>query len=211
MKRFILVSFGFLAWAFYEMSGGADFVPISAEMAALQPAEQTVTETKIDTPDDSIQITRVVANPAKTVPVDTTPPGFGTEEAEEDTVTRVSLDLTSLDAALGASEEVPTNAPIVEGNVISSADTPAIIPSLIVPNDSGAVNASVSTQGDIRSVSGNRVNVRGGPGTDFEVVTKLGRGDSVEVLQDNGDGWVLMRPLDGGPEGWMADFLLTNG
>jgi len=30
-------------------------------------------------------------------------------------------------------------------------------------------------------------------------------------LQDPGNGWVKLRPLDGGPEGWMAEFLLTSG
>lgn len=54
-------------------------------------------------------------------------------------------------------------------------------------------------------------NVRGGPGTDYGVVTKLTSGDAVEVLMDNGDGWVKMRPVDGGVEGWMADFLLAAG
>ena len=34
MKRFILLTFGFLGWAFYEMSGGADFQPASVRMAA---------------------------------------------------------------------------------------------------------------------------------------------------------------------------------
>jgi len=106
---------------------------------------------------------------------------------------------------------VPQNVdvPQTAGSVISSADTPAIIPSLIAPEAQPAqVNSGYT--GDIRRVSGSRVNVRGGPGTTYGVVTKLLRGDEVEILQDNGDGWVLMRPLDGGPEGWMADFLLTT-
>jgi uncharacterized protein YgiM (DUF1202 family) len=55
------------------------------------------------------------------------------------------------------------------------------------------------------------VNVRGGPGTDFGIVTRLVRGDEVEILEDNGDGWVRLRLLGGGTEGWMADFLLTDG
>ena len=216
MAKFILLTFGFLGWAFYEMSGGADFVPISVEMAALQEAEQAASDNQAEDTDIPREVTRVAAVPEKTRPVDTAPPGFETQDGEE-MVTRVALDLTSLNSALGANEEAPATAPAVEGNVISSGDTPAIIPSLIVPNDTGIVNASLTTDagstagGDIRSVSGNRVNVRGGPGTEFDVVSKLGRGDDVEVLQDNGDGWVLMRPLEGGPEGWMADFLLTNG
>ena len=64
---------------------------------------------------------------------------------------------------------------------------------------------------DIRVVSGNRVNVRGGPGTGFDVVNRLVRGEEVEIIEDNGDGWVKMRPVSGGKEGWMADFLLASG
>ena len=31
----------------------------------------------------------------------------------------------------------------------------------------------------------------------------------VEVIRDNGDGWVKLRVLDSGRVGWMADFLLV--
>ncbi|MEO1555213.1 MAG: SH3 domain-containing protein, partial [Pseudomonadota bacterium] len=62
-----------------------------------------------------------------------------------------------------------------------------------------------------RSVSGNSVNVRGGPGTNFSVVNRMVRGDKVEILQDPGQGWVQLRPVGGGPVGWMADFLLSDG
>ena len=55
------------------------------------------------------------------------------------------------------------------------------------------------------------MNVRGGPGTHFDVVGKLTRGAEVEVLAENGDGWVEMRSIDGATLGWMADFLLNKG
>ena len=216
MKRFILLSFGFLGWVFYEMSGGADFEPASVRMARLNPVDETPTvvvaesETQAPTPP-------VIAVPTSTF-VDTDPP-------LDDTVTRVALNLTSLQEVLSETDVTEptgdtaahddTGVPVNVGVTLSSADTPAIIPSLIAPNE-GVVSgetAGLSTSGtaDIRTVSANRVNVRGGPGTDFGVVTKLTRGDAVEILQDNGDGWVKMRTLDGGPEGWMADFLLADG
>ena len=37
MKTFILLTFGFLTFAFYEMSGGSDFEPASARMAEAEP------------------------------------------------------------------------------------------------------------------------------------------------------------------------------
>lgn len=63
---------------------------------------------------------------------------------------------------------------------------------------------------DIRSVKGNRVNFRNGPGKTYGVVGKLTGGSKTEVLQDPGNGWVKIRTEDG-KIGWMADFLLTAG
>ena len=206
MKRFILLSFGFLGWAFYEMSGGSDFESRSDQMARLNPKP-------------AVQMAET-AEPEviKTAFVDTDPP---LNDADND-VTRIALNLTTLQDVLGETDVAEPETMVASninpdsgvpqnvGTVTSSMDTPAIIPSLIAPND-GITIALIQAQGDIRKVSGNRVNVRGGPGTDFGVVTKLGRGSEVRVVLDNGDGWVKMQPLDGSPEGWMADFLLTGG
>lgn len=207
MGKFILLTFGFLGWAFYEMSDGPDFQPASVRMAAATPAVEEVApqKAKAEVPAPKV---------AKIVPVDTTPPGYG-KNTQDQQVSRVALNLTTVrNAAVITNASLVTNAsyvPINAGSMSSTENTPAIIPSLIVPGDSGAVSSDTASYGEIRSVSGNRVNVRGGPGTDYGVVTKLERGASVEILADNGDGWVKMRPLNGGPEGWMADFLLTNG
>ncbi|WP_281993161.1 SH3 domain-containing protein [Sulfitobacter geojensis] len=201
MLRFIMLSFGFLGWSFYEMSGGSDFDAEAIRAARLAAAEEPaviVQKEIVTTPQP------VVLAAAPKVVVDTDPP-------LDNGVTRVSLNLTTLgDVSSGADREiVPQNASLVT----SSADTPAIIPSLIDPNDgvSNAVSIPTSAAADIRTVSGNRVNVRGGPGTDFGVVSRLVRGDEVKIIQDDGNGWVRFEPLDGGTGGWMADFLLTSG
>lgn len=213
MFRFILVSLGFLGWAFYEMSGGSDFDPVATRMARIEP----LAETPFDAPAENSN--QVVLASASGDVVDTDP-------FENEAVTRVSLNLTSLQDALDQSGDaavvtpavttvepavVPTNVAITT----ASADTPAIIPSLIVQDDTATATASpaalVSEIGlDIRTVSGNRVNVRGGPSTNFSVVSKLVRGDAVEILEDNGNGWVKMRSVLTGEEGWMADFLLSE-
>ncbi|MFY0647836.1 MAG: SH3 domain-containing protein [Sulfitobacter geojensis] len=201
MLRFIFLSFGFLGWSFYEMSGGSDFDAEAIRAARLAAAEEPaviVQKEIVTTPQP------VVLAAAPKVVVDTDPP-------LDNGVTRVSLNLTTLgDVSSGADREiVPQNASLVT----SSADTPAIIPSLIDPNDgvSNAVSIPTSAAADIRTVSGNRVNVRGGPGTDFGVVSRLVRGDEVKIIQDDGNGWVRFETLDGGTGGWMADFLLTSG
>lgn len=62
---------------------------------------------------------------------------------------------------------------------------------------------------DLRFVDGDRVNVRGGPGTSYAVVGKLVRNDMVEILADEGNGWLHLRDTATGNEGWIADWLVT--
>ncbi len=61
---------------------------------------------------------------------------------------------------------------------------------------------------DIRLVDKARVNVRSGPGTNYDVAAKLVAGDETQVIEDLGNGWVQIIMPDGS-SGWMADFLLT--
>ena len=196
MFRFIMLSFGFMGWAFYEMSGGSDFDVDAVRIARVEAVES----------EKAPKAKPVVVAEAPKVVVDTDPP-LTTE------VTRVSLNLTALGGVENKLEDaVQTNDSLVPQNVsiiTSSTDTPAIIPSLIDPTDGITTQASASE--DIRTVSGNRVNVRGGPGTDFGIVARLVRGDAVKILQDDGNGWVQFEALEGDARGWMADFLLTSG
>ena len=214
MNRFILLSFGLLGWMFYVMSGGSDFDAAAIRAERLAAAEAAAPAVK-----GSAVAEAAKAAPAKQPPavliadvpkvvVDTSPQS----NAE---VSRMSLNLTSMDSAAAPRPDraVAAQVPQTPAVVTSSADTPAIIPSLINPNDGFVQTPAAADTGaeDIRTVSGNRVNVRDGPGTDFGVVMRLRRGDVVRVVQDDGNGWVRLEPVDGGPGGWMADFLLENG
>lgn len=204
MARFILVTFAFLGWAFYELSGGAAFEPASARLADM-----------------------------RTDPLKPTPAAQqSSASAVETTVTRVSLNLTSVEDVLSGGTTQPASivAPLpqvspayaddpepVDFPTSQGTDVAAIIPSLVEGAETTTVVQIASLADapiaptDIRSVSGTSVNVRGGPGTSYGVVSRLGRGDEVEVLEDEGTGWVQIRPLDGGPIGWIADFLLSEG
>ncbi len=202
MKTFIVLTFGFLAFAFYEMSGGSEFEPASVRYAQTAPEADQVEVTAARTATQTA--------PAE-APVQSA--SFTSEESEP-SVTRVALNLTAVrDAQVpeavteAASEEVPQEEP--QAVVFDSSLTPQIIlPSLIATSSSPAAQ---SFSDDVRTVTGNRVNVRGGPSTSFGVVSKLTRGEQVRILEDSGDGWVLMEPVEGGESGWMADFLLTSG
>ena len=199
MARFIIVSFIFLGWAFYEMSGGADFDPIETREARID-APVLVEEDKLET---------VIAI-AATQPV-------------PDNVTRVALNLTSVNDVLRPAPtlrtEVAKVTPAIEAAVteaLSEEEPTIILPSLvageavITPVEFGR-NAQVATDNETRRVTGNSVTMRGGPGTGYSVVDRLVRGDEVEILQDPGNGWVKLRAVSGGPVGWMADFLLSEG
>jgi uncharacterized protein YgiM (DUF1202 family) len=48
------------------------------------------------------------------------------------------------------------------------------------------------------------VNMRGGPSTAFEVIGRLTLGEEVQVVDDSGSGWVLVRLEGDGGEGWIA-------
>ncbi|MEP4197977.1 MAG: SH3 domain-containing protein [Aliishimia sp.] len=198
MARFIVMTFAFLGWAFFEMSGGTDFEPASA------------------------RLTNIKADPLK--PAAPTELASASKLDDLDTqVTRVSLNLTSVEDVLSGKTVRPARLPQqAEATTVSleiaapeQGESVSIIPSLVTGADtSNVIQAAAVVQEttftDIREVTGNRVNVRGGPSTSFGVVNRLVRGDEVEILEDTGNGWVRLRPIDGGEEGWMADFLLRS-
>lgn len=68
--------------------------------------------------------------------------------------------------------------------------------------------AAITPVLDIRTVKPARVNVRGGPGTNYDIVAKLVQGEETTILSDNNDGWLEVETIDG-QIGWMADFLLV--
>lgn len=191
MRTFILLTFGFLGFAFYEMSGGSDFEPASARIAEVQP-EKTI----------AVKTAGSALSEEPTAQVNTTTTASITKIDNTPSVTRVALNLTNVSEAADQA---------TQGETVGAALTEApqiILPSLIATTQS---NVSTDTNDDRRTVSGNRVNVRGGPSTNYGIVSRLTRGEIVEILEDNGDGWVRMKPVDGGESGWMADFLLTSG
>ncbi len=61
---------------------------------------------------------------------------------------------------------------------------------------------------DIRRVSANSVNVRGGPSTGHPVVGRITRGEEVEVVETDPSGWLMIRIQGDGVEGWVAARLL---
>lgn len=187
MGKFIIIAFGFLGFSFYELSGGSDF---DGEALRLS---------RVDT--SSIQKGLPKITVAKSMMADTP-----TDLA----VTHAAFSMVSTDELAAQPEITQTSfAPTQDEDPASAI----VLPSLIASSGSAVTfQAPLTTNDqDLRLVTGNLVNVRGGPGTHFDVVGKLTRGAEVEVLAENGDGWVEMRSIDGATLGWMADFLLNKG
>ena len=206
MGRFIVLSFLFLGWAFYQLSGGSEFDPEATRLSRIDAPTESETAT--------VQTAAVAV--AEAPEIETQPITLELATVEE--VLKPKPRLSTKPARVTAAQEARIEQASLE---VEEEPQQIILPSLIenaVPSEEGIRPVDFSQDEpaqdavvDRRIVSGSRVNVRGGPGTDFQVVNSLVRGAEVEVLEDPGNGWVRMRPVGGGPVGWMADFLLTRG
>lgn len=185
MWRFILLTFAFLGWAFYEMSGGAEFEPVEKAEIAPEPKVETVALAAAPTPkapepktvEPKFEVTLASLKQPEPKP---TPAGKP----------RVDVEKVRAVAAPGTSMWEKT-----------SADPSA--------EDLAKLTKELEIQKDVRQVTGNRVNMRQGPGKKYNVVARLTRGQEVEILQDPGNGWVKLKVIETNRIGWMAEFLLT--
>lgn len=201
MSRFVVVSLVGFGFAFYELSGGANFEP-PVRPAPAASAEIIATIT----PEEPRQDNRIAASPLVQQAVLTesvtqeqtalTPPSqpsvleVAAVRAEDQTSLRVStegLQLASLESGLNA---------LIESPVVSEPTSPL------------QENAA-EPEKDIRAVRASRVNMRQGPNTNYPIVARLLAGDKVEILQDEGQGWALLRVEKSGNVGWIATSLLS--
>lgn len=179
MKAYVWVSFAFMGWAYYEMSGGSDFVP----------QQQDVVVASAETEAEAKTAPEIVARAAT--------PTILSVSASNVTPTP-SVTAAVLEPALtpepAAVEVVATPQSAVEEAEVIEASAPAAQPEPV----------------DIRSVAGSRVNMRSGPGTNFDVLVTLDGGTALEVITVNANGWANVATLDRGIEGWMAERLLSD-
>ena len=220
MWRFIVISFAFLGFSFYELSGGADYKPAT----------------------NSIQVRAQLNNERprmRPVKVAVTRLADTGERLENETVTRSITSLSDLDLSGGQRFEITLAS--VDGAKAKPAKaaakpeptTASIEAETALPDHVAKAVASVSLAGaaaktvdqatlattpdaevglpnrDIRRVTGSVVNMRGGPGTKYDRIAKLRRNDEVIVLQEPGNGWIKLRVVETGRVGWMADWLVT--
>lgn len=168
MPKLIVVSSLMLFWAFYEMSGGADFEPKS------QVAEIEVPKAE---PAPALQIAPASIVEASFEVVETTP--------------------------------LPPAAPVPAPTPVFYAE-PVIIPAPAAAVPEPVAVTEPAAPVDLRYVSGNRVNLRAGPGTQHAVLATLPRGTATAFIEANDDGWVKIRMQDSDQVGWMAARLLSE-
>lgn len=208
MKSYIPITFAFLGVAFFQLSGGADYAPRPGSLQA-QWADATRTHV-------------AQARTSRNMTATAKPAAASADSATTDMpaiVTRATLNLSALPSSAVTPDARPAAGTI--GGAAPAPDTATITAERLegyslarlapAPLPSRTTSPSVVTQSqkDVRSVLKSRVNMRMGPGTKYNVVTKLDAGTQVELLQSPGNGWVKLRVVETGRIGWMADTLIS--
>ncbi len=170
MPKLIIASTLVLFWAFYEMSGGADF-----EAPKRTEATQAPTATpEIATRSAGSPVTQVAFEVVETTPLE------------------------------------PVVQPAVTAPVYYTEPTifpaPAAVSAPVAATPVAAVPAP-----DLRVVTGDRVNLRQGPGTQHSVLITMSQGTEATFLEANGDGWVKIQLSESNQIGWMTARLLSDG
>ena len=192
MNKFIIGTFAILGWAFYVLSGGADFVP-EERVAAVSP---------FATPDPA------VAEPVATDPV--------VARAETASLTQLSDAPRPATAEPALLTDPQVQAPVTTAEPATAPRTPGSSTDVVTTEEpifaslSGADDAALGVN-PIREVSARAVNMRDGPGTDFTVLDTLPQGTQAEIMARDGTGWVRVFIPGTGMTGWMAERLLTEG
>ena len=194
MLRFMVVTFLLLGWGFFELSGGTDFEPPQREEASLNALLQQVAE------DEGAEVTRASAAQSITILGEPTVP-VQTQAAVTPLTEVPTAESPTTLASFGQVTPIDTTEPEAPVEEVAIAPETEVAPILGLE--------SLVTALDLREVTGTRVNMRTGPGTNFDVITQLVQGDQAEVLQSSDNGWVNIRVLATGEEGWMAARLMT--
>lgn len=212
MKSFIFVSFAFLAFAFYEMSGGADFQPPVAPTPPMAESQTAVAPTP-SANSQPVQAATLVASPAITPVDDVLPPAV--VAAVGDPAIQAAADLEQIGTSFGQGLTLfPDSDPIAQPLMLASLeqgvaglrDAPVTGVEPVLPQ----VAQPVTPPADIREVRGTRVNMRDGPGTIYPVIMRLTLGKEVEVLGESGTGWLRLRVLPERTTGWVAASLISK-
>lgn len=202
MWRFIIVSFAFLGWSFYVLSDGAEYRPSANSIQARavldnqRPKPRPLRVNVIELSQDG-----AVAPDTSATRTITSLHDLGLTVGK-----RVAVTLASAEAVPTAQVAAVINVPTVKAAPAAVPETPELD---ATAEQVETVQDSLAQSRDIREVTGTKVNMRTGPGTNYGRVGQVTRGTEVIVLRDPGNGWIKLKVLENGRIGWMADRLLT--
>lgn len=195
MNRFIVLSFLVMGWGYYELSGGADFVPETPPQLATAPE------------------TAPAAPAGEVIPAAAPEPAPAADPLDSVTIV-TRADTQDIDA-LPAPDSIGNDAIAFEADSVADALAQALGDPVIntgepepLPQSDQTAAAQPASGGaaDLREVTGDTVNLREGPGTNFNVVNRLTRGTVISLLDTGPDGWVYIEV--NGLTGWMSsDFI----
>lgn len=193
MKRFVILTFFFLGWAFYEMSGGSDFRPPEPPIGIAQ-AERSEGRTTATANADNFAAQPVTTN-LRLKPVKP----------------RVPENTALKNALRAAVEAAPT---VFSDSLPDPRAGEAVRLATLEPRDIALDHSSPepaeTRRFDIRQVIGTHVNMRQGPGTAYPVIARMNLGDKVEVLSDPGNGWLRLRNMRDMQIGWISASLIAE-
>ena len=209
MWRFIILTFAFLGWSFYTLSGGADYQPREGSRQAEALKARAAAETA------------VAQAPTPPAPVN---PAVTATKTMTETASRDLIDLTEIPFVTAALNNAAPLAQNPESAQILQAgydDKRIANLSLAKPaafaQAAGMVPASVEAEPepqqdtrDLRRITGSSVNMRTGPGTSFGILTRVTRDTEVEVLETFENGWLRLRVLDSSRVGWVSSTLVSS-
>lgn len=217
MSRFVVLSFAFMGWAFYELSGGAGFEPRGTRSVLVSPeaAETTGTVPAVAPVEAATLVAKPVLKP-RPEPARTliAPAPAVVESQPEPTAEDRAAVLAQ--ASAGLSGALNIFAAERQGFTLASLEEGAASLTRVAPEPAGAAPESVAgttapeAAPDIREVIGSRVNLRDGPGTIYGVIGRLNIGHKVEILGESGDGWLRLRVLPERQTGWISASLISK-
>lgn len=198
MWRFILVTFAFLGWSFYELSGGSDYAPRAMSIQARAKVDDV---RPVPRP-ERVNVIQVADDGQSTIE-DTSVTRLITTINDFDPTAGDKINITLASASGADSDLTETGTNLEKVNLLTKEDETPVVPEM------EASELEPIEQLDIRRVTGKVVNMRSGPGTSFDRIAKLTKGAEVEVMQAPEDGWINLRVVETGEIGWMADWLVT--
>ena len=180
VNRFIVLSFLVMGWTYYELSGGAAFVPETRPelLAEADNQPSSIAETAEELP-----IVEVVTR-AETTTLDELP------EAPDTTPEAIALAPATIEEAV----------PDIEAALVEALEQPA----------SETTTEAAAVVLDLREVTGDQVNLRSGPGREYGVIDKLGQSSVVMVVESGASGWVRVEVERTGLTGWMSEDFLNR-